>query len=289
MTFSEHLGDRTYFSRYSQETVGFVVHVNGVPSDADEGVIVEMETLDSATTIFQRDANHPAIGVYEVQLSSIETQTPGIYRLVWTYRVNGIDQKFTNLIEVGESSAAYDALTDELKMVIESVWLRFADLFDSPNGGPHLQVYYQTTFGRTKMVGLLKIAVGKLNTLAQPRTTYSIDGTKKFPVAEWGALLEQAAYVEAIKHLVRSYVEQPNAVSVNVARLDRRDYMDRWERVLRMEQEDLDSQLEIFKMAHMGLGRAHVMVSGGVYGQFGPTRLAHSAAARPRYYMAFHV
>jgi hypothetical protein len=64
--------------------------------------------------------------------------------------------------------------------------------------------------------------------------------------------------------------------------------MQRWRDVLQMEQEDATSMLEVFKIANMGLGRPKVLVSGGVYGDYGPTRLPNSAAARPRYYYRFH-
>lgn len=292
MAFSEHLGERTYVSQYGTPTVGFVVHKDGVPADADaNAVTVRMETLDGTTVVFNRAADHTATGTYETTLTSAETQSPGIFKLTWSYAIDAVPQEFVSLIEVGESSPAYDRLDEGMKAVVESAWLRFADLFDSPDGGPHLKVYFQTRFGRGRMAQLLGIAVGRLNTVSQPHMTYSIEGPpagKQFPIAQWGGLLDQALYIEAVKHLIRSYVEQPEAVGVNVARLDRRDYMMRWESILRMEQDDFKSQLEIFKMAHMGLGRPRVLVSGGVYGSYGPTRLSHSAAARPRYYQRFH-
>jgi hypothetical protein len=78
------------------------------------------------------------------------------------------------------------------------------------------------------------------------------------------------------------------ADGVTVARQDRRDYMQRWREVLQMETEDATNALEVFKIAHMGLGRPKVLVSGGAYGNYGPTRLPHSAAARPRYYYRWY-
>jgi hypothetical protein len=172
-----------------------------------------------------------------------------------------------------------------MKSVIDLTWSRFADLFDSPQGGPNLQTYFQTHYTRGRMADLLRIAVGTLNTVAQPFQTYTVDGVGAalFPIARWGPLLEKSLYIEALKHLIRSYVEQPNFVgSGNVSRLDRRDYMDRWRSVLDMESATFQSQLEHFKIANMGLGRPAVLVAGGVYGKYGPTRLAGSVAARPR-------
>lgn len=292
MAFSEHLGERTYASQYSTPTVGFVVHRDGQPADADGNLVTaRMETLDGTTVVFERSALHTDPGTYEAILSSAETASPGIFKVTWSYTIDGAPQTFVSLLEVGESSPAYDRLDDGMKAVVESAWVRFADLFDSPQGGPHLQVYFQTRFGRGRMAQLLSIALQRLNTVAQPHTTYSLEGPpvgRQFPLAQWGGLLDQALYIEAVKHLIRSYVEQPEPVGVNVARLDRRDYMQRWQDILRMEQDDFKGQMDVFKMAHMGLGRPSVLVSGGVYGSYGPTRLPGSAAARPRYYYRFH-
>jgi hypothetical protein len=53
------------------------------------------------------------------------------------------------------------------------------------------------------------------------------------------------------------------------------------------EEELVKQQLQHFKIASMGLGRPAVLISGGVYGRFGPTRMAGSIAARPRYWTRF--
>ena len=291
-TFQDYLAARQFVSQYQIETVGFVVHVNGVPTDADADVTVAMKSLDDVTTYFTRTADHPAVGTYETELQTGDTDEPGIYKLVWTYEVASVAQTFIGLVEIGESSPAYDLLAADAQGLIETTWLRFADLFDSPYGGPHLQVYFQTYFTRNRMAGLLNIAVGTLNTMAQPRTSYHVLATSPyggpFPYQEWGPLLEKSLYIETLKHLIRSYVEQPSPQNITISRLDRRDYMDRWERVLDMELDDFRSQLDHFKITLMRLGRPRVLVSGGVYGTYGPTRLSHSAAARPRYWFQFH-
>lgn len=288
-SFSDLLGERQFVSQYSaDDTVGFVVHKNGVPADADaNNVVVKMETLgNTPTTIFQRTADHPATGVYETALSAAETSVPGLYKITWTYAIDTNTQSYIGILEIGEASAAYDNLPIGLKGVVESVWLRFADLFDSPYGGPHLQVYFQTRFGRGRIAQLLQIAVQKLNIISQPHLTYAADD--KFPIQQWGGLLDELTYIEALKHLVRSYVEQPEAMNATITRMDRRDYMQRWSEVLQMEQEEAKLAVESFKIAHMGLSKVRVLVSGGVYGNYGPTRLAGSAAARPRYWARFY-
>lgn len=289
-SFAEQLGDRTVVSQYSIEPIGLVIHKAGVVADADaNSVTVRMTSLDDTEVVFERQAERTEEGTYETLLSSEETSRPGIWKVTFTYGLDGAPQTFVALLEVGESSPAYDRLDVGFKAIVESAWVRFADLFDSPYGGPHLQVYFQSRFTRNRMAQLLQIAVNRLNTIAQPHMTYSLDPeVNVFPYAQWGGLLDQLLYIEAIKHLVRSYTEQPETQNVTVARQDRRDYMDRWLRVLQMETEDATSALEVFKIANMGLSRPRVLVSGGVYGNYGPTRLPMSAAARPRFYYRFY-
>lgn len=291
MSFTDTLGESEYVTQYSTPTLGFVVHKAGVPADADgNAVTVTMDTPDGTTVLFTTPATRSDLGTYEVSLSSADTASPGMYRLTWVYAIDGSPQTFVGLVEVGASSAAFDRLNPGMQAIVESAWIRFADLFDSPTGGPNLQTYFQTRFGRGRMAQLLTIALQRLNTIAQPYMTYTLDGQggAPFPVAQWGGLLDAALYIEALKHLIRSYVEQPEAMGVSVARLDRRDYMNRWQTVLDMEQQDFRQQLEVFKIAHMGLGRPRVLVSGGVYGVYAPTRTAGSAAARPRYWARWY-
>jgi len=63
--------------------------------------------------------------------------------------------------------------------------------------------------------------------------------------------------------------------------------MSRWQAVLEWESKDFASQLETFKIANMGLGRGRVLISGGVFGNYGPTRfpgLAAQSRSWGRYY-----
>lgn len=284
---SDEYTDRAYVSRYGAAAFGLRVMREGAPGDADGPVTVALKhDTPSAPLVFSRTADHPAPGEYTVGISSRESAEPGPYVLVWTYAVGGQQEEWRVWLEVGKAAPEYDVLAEPMKDIIEMTWNRFSDLFDYATEGPHLQTYIQANFGRNRLAQLLRIAVGRLNTTSQPYQSYTIDGDggASFPVSRWGSLLESALYVECLRHLVRSYVEQPEVQSGSgVSRLDRRDYKDRWEDVLSAEEPVLKQQLEHFKIANMGLGRARVLVSGGVFGRWGPTRLPLSHAARPRW------
>jgi hypothetical protein len=276
--------DRAYVSRYGAAEFGLRVMRAGVLGDADGPVTVTLlSDTPAATVVFSRAADHPGVGEYTVRLTSLETAAVGPYVLVWQYVVNSLPEEWRVWLEVGKAAPEYDRLTDDMKGIIETTWNRFSDLFDFATEGPHLQTYVQSNFGRNRLAQLMRIAVGRLNTVAQPFQSYSIDGDggASFPVDRWGSLLESALYVECLRHLMRSYVEQPEVQSGSgVSRLDRRDYMDRWGTVLQDEEQVLKQQLEHFKIANMGLGRARVLVSGGAWGRWGPNRLPLSYAAR---------
>lgn len=272
--------DRQVLSQYAPQAIGLNVAVAGVPTDVDGNQItVTVSNQDTGAALFTRDAAHPATGQYEVELTASDTAVLGNYLAVWSYRLAGEQKSFNAYFAIGGAQPAYDNLTPDLKLVVDSVWIRFSDLFDSPNGGPNLQTYRQTNWSRGRIAQLLRLAVGRLNTVAQPYSNYSIDpGGKAFPTAQWGALLEQILYVEALKHLRRSYVEQPEYDGATITRLDRRDYMQRWGEVLADEEALMRPQLDHFKIRQMGLGRPAVLVAGGIFGRYTPMSFPNMAA-----------
>lgn len=282
------LPEEIWVNQYDPAVLGINVYVLGQIGDPDgNAVTVTMTNTATGAPVFTaRAATRAELGAYEVQMSSQDTSATGGFSLVWHYALSGVAQSLTTAIEIGQFSPDYAALSDSMKTIVESCWHRFADLFDSPDGGPNLQVYFQSHFTRGRIAQLLRIAMGILNTTAQPYQTYTLDGNggATFPVQQWGPLLEQALYVEVVKHLRRSYVEQPMLQGGQVTYEDRRDYMDRWSQVLSDEQQLLKSQLDTFKIASMGLGRPAVLVSGGAYGR-SPGGFAYmSSHGRPRYY-----
>lgn len=283
--------DRQYVSQWAPDTIGLHLVQNGNPIDADGTVTVSLLNEDTGVNIFTRAATHNALGDYSVTLASVESGTPGAYIITWNYLIATVPQYFETGIEIGPASPAYDGLAPDFKQIVENIWIRMADMIDSPGGGPNLTTYLaQSKFNRGRISQLLKIALGRLNTVAQPYATFTLDGVggTTFPTAQWGSLLESAAWIEVCKHLSRSYTEQADFVGGgNVTRLDRTKYAQYWRDIMRDEESVVRGQLDTFKIAQMGLGRPAVLISGGVYGRYGPTRMAGSVAARPRYWTRF--
>lgn len=283
------LPDRQWVNQYDPAVLGLVIYVRGQIGDPDsQQVTVTMTNQDTNVTLFTgRTTTRVDTGTYEVQLTSQDTEDTGSYQLQWAYTLSGTPETYLTYVEVGAFAPDYAALAPAMKALAETTWNRFEDLFDSPLGGPNLQVYFQSHFNRNRLAQLLRIAVGLLNTTAQPFQTYTLDGDggASFPIDQWGALLEKALYCETLKHLVRSYVEQPALQGGEVTRHDRRDYLDRWRSVLQDEREELKTQLDVFKIRSMGLGRPAVLVSGGAYGR-APSGMRYlGLRGRPRYYL----
>ena len=282
--------DREYISQNIQHVLGLEIRVSGELADPD-GNAVSVRIVDESTAavIVNRAAQRVAIGKYQIELTSAETSQAGDFTVTWSFTQGGQPNQYPTYISIQGSGEPYDSLSDGMKAIVEQAWVRIADLFDSPYGGPHLQTYYQSHFNRGRIAQLLYVAVGILNTAAQPHQTYTIDGDggATFPIEQWGSLLSQALWVEVIKHLRRSYIEQPRVENNSVTRLDRTSYSQMWAELLKEEQATLKSQLDPFKIAAMNLGRPSVLVSGGVFGRYGPTRTA-TMAARPRYWARFY-
>lgn len=259
-----------FISRYSISNLDFVVIDSaGDPVNADAAPNASFRAYASGTSVWSRATTLiQSPGVYRLTISSSESANPGLFYVQWDYNISAVPQQYRTDIEIPSSSSPlYNTLSDGYQAVVDYAWQRFEDLFDSAVGGPHLLMYAQSNFGRERVAQLMRTALNNLNSAAQPHSTYSIEtGGQEFPLNEWGGILEQGTTVEIIKHLMRSYVEQPEAQGVTPARLDRRDYLSRWREILDVETEEYKRQLAVFKMAQMNLGRGAILVAGGIYG-----------------------
>lgn len=281
--------ERQYVSQFSSPALTLAVHIGGVLADPDGATASAQWVAENPDGTVTRGTLYTATregpGIYTVTPSPADTSNPGQAQLAWAYTIGGQPQSYAVYLAVGPANPHYDALPPNMQDFLnEQVWVRFADLVDSPSGGPNLQTYFQAKWSRGRAAQLMGIALGKINGVAQPWSNYTLDGNggPQFPVGFWGGLLASYTYCECVKQLIRGYTEQPDYSGPPVARLDRRDYTDRWRQALQDETAELKSQLDTFKIRHIMNGSPRVLVSGGVYGRYAPTRIAGSVAARPR-------
>lgn len=283
--------EREYVSQFSMPPLQLQIYVAGVPADPDGATATAQLLLQNADGTVSPVNSYTAAkvgpGLFQVTPSSNDTAKPADAELVWAYAISGAPQQYASYLVIGPVNPAYDNLRPEFKDAVEQVWIKFADMCDSPAGGPNIIAtpYFQAHWSRGRVAQLMNIAIDKISTTGQPYNNYTIDGNggPVFPVSLWGGLLNQYTYVECIKHLIRSYIEQPLVQgSGAITRLDRRDYADRWRGFLKEEQDELNAMQDVFNIRHMMLGNPRVLVSGGTYGRYAPTRIAGSVAARPR-------
>lgn len=214
------------------------------------------------------DIDHPEVGTYTYTITPPVTNIVCLLKAVWTYKVGGVNLTYTEYLQIRDQMPTYDGFNDAEKGAVQLITNLFADTYDSTIGGPHLIEEFQTKFNAERIAQLLNWSVNKMNMKKQPITNWVLSSpgqASTFPTNWWGLLI-MAGYIEVLRHLIRSYVEQPDIRNADVAYLDRRDYMDRWMAVLKMEEAELDEMLTLVKRKLMGLGSGALLVSGGIFG-----------------------
>lgn len=307
---------RRQVSLWSKQSIGLRIMVNGeladpdssslsaelfVNTDYDSGDPIgdSLGVLTMGTGLFNE-----SVGIYSFVLPEAAVSQPAEIAVVWNYTASGVAQTYTDYIIVLEYMPTYDALSDGEQSVVQQVNWQFGDLYDSVNGGPHLIEEFQTHFGYERIAQIAHLALNKINFTRYPITTFSIgaststtsslspnsplatSGTMAGPFPpSWYGVLQEGTYIETLKHLIRSYVEQPQISGATITYTDRRDYVQRWSSVLAAEEEDYKNMLIYFKRALLPLDASALAVAGGIYGGAGwgwrsGTYAAQTRAAR---------
>lgn len=252
------------------EKFGFkTANEQGEPENA-ESVVLRVYEGDTLISTYENVSN-PDRGVYEVVVGPPVTSKKRVLTLVWSYTHNGQDLEFADGMVVLDRMPTYDSLNDDEKYVIEQVSWMFDDLFDSTEGGVFLAENFQSHFTHERLAQLTTRALQKINMTSQPVTSYvfgSLGKGKRLP-AKYQPVLVSAAYLEVLRHLIRSYVEIPEFRNMSVTYTDRRDYMQRWRIILDEEKESTDNAITLMKRDHLNLGGGALVVSGGYFGGSG--------------------
>lgn len=141
---------------------------------------------------------------------------------------------------------------------IDLTWRKLEDCFDSEIGGPWLRDMTLARFDKSKIHTLMPDAFLDIN-VQQPLTSFD---ESNFPLDDsGGALLSQAMLVVTVRHLMRSYAEQPDTNNSPVAFLDRRRYQETWGKVLEIEEVQYRRVLALWKRQFFGLGSTKGLMS----------------------------
>lgn len=141
-------------------------------------------------------------------------------------------------------------LTQEIELVVKTAWVKFDDLFDSIDGGPHLKDRSKNNFNIAKSALLVPYALNRINYGNPPLGFTHVD----FPFETDSAVLAQSLVIEIILHLMRSYTEQPTPTGSGYARLARQDYLQRWQAVLESEMKLYEDMVRFFRRKYLNLG-----------------------------------
>lgn len=208
------------------------------------------------------------VGKFHYDVGPSLTDERGLLNVVWTYEIDGETEPFTfnDHMQVLEQMPVYERLRPEGKMIVEQTSWFFGDMFDSTDGGPWLQENFQTHFTYERIAQLAQQATMKFNLLGYPVTSYGINVDDKKIPKNMNQLIVWGTKLECIRHLALSYTEQPDFRNVQTNITDRRDYNERWYRVLEEEEGTYKDAIKMAKRSLLNLGRGSLLVAGGIYG-----------------------
>lgn len=207
-------------------------------------------------------------GMYHYAIGPQHTGSIGVLTAQWSYQVGGQAFTYTDYLQILAQMPIYESLSDAEKSVVEQVSWMFGDLFDSTEGGPHLLDEFQGQFGYERIAQLAKIATTRFNTTGFPVTYYEFGPSGTTP-SQFSGILVIGTYLEVVRHLMRTYIEQPAWQQMNVTYEDRRDYFQRWKTLFDTEWPDYQKMVGMAKRDLLQLGRGSLLLAGGIFGPGG--------------------
>lgn len=257
--------------QFGAEPIGIQVYYQQKLTDPDNQVMnVEVVNTDTNAIIVQPTlATREGIGEYQYTFNSDQTSVIGNYKTTWTYTLNGSPRTYEDPFVIPGLMPNWQSLLSQDRQIVYNVYQRLANGWDSNTGGPYVQTLIQSAFNAYEVFSLLLYneTLSYFNFEFQPPFdppfTVGVNGTKPLPPM-WAGLLEEGLYVSSLRHLTRSYLEQPTPEGMNVAWLNRRDYFDRWERHWLQEKEIYDKMLRQFKRKFLVGSHRSTLVAGGL-------------------------
>lgn len=191
----------------------------------------------------------------------------GHYVVVATFElVDGTVKSTRSDFEVFDPFQVVDG---PIRIVADGVWTKLEDCFDAEDEGPWLQDMTLNYFREEKMEKFINDALFDINYQNPPTglkvdsfvTSVASSNPSAYTVTDNYPLLVQGVFIQVLRHLMRSYVEQPAPTGAQIAWQDRRDYLQRWREVYDLEKELYDRWVTLYKRGFLQLGHSKLLVS----------------------------
>lgn len=228
-----------------------------VPTDDVLSVQFKVQHPDGSQVTTGGDIGDDGEGI----LQYTDTTQRGCYKTMATFTLlEGVKQSTRVDFEVIDP---FDPPTASNAEVIGTyTWNKVEDCFDAEDEGPWLRDMTLNYFNESKMTEFIAEGLFEVN-LRQPPTDVTVDyffAAPGDPTADL-PLIASATFMAVIRHLMRSYTEQPAvAGGGQVFYEDRRDYLQRWQLIYGIEKEWFERQLGYFKRRFLGLGSSKLLI-----------------------------
>lgn len=235
----------------------------------ENGDPISSEDVSSISYVVQKPD-----GTKTTQAGTIESDGRGFLRYSTTAQVgsynavgqftlsNGAKQSVRQDFTVIDPLDPPEATNKEL--VASAVWDRLEDCFDSEYGGPWLRDMTMDHFDPSKIPQFIEDAIFEINNINPPTDsvlgefTATPDNGETRPLMP---LIVQGTLLVVIRHLMRSYTEQPQPMGAQVVYEDRRDYLQRWQTIYQAEAELWLRWVKLWKRRALHLGEGKLLVS----------------------------
>jgi hypothetical protein len=193
-------------------------------------------------------------------LAYAQTDQVGHYICVATFElVDGTTKSTKSDFEVFDP---FEVVDTPIRVVADGVWTKLEDCFDAENEGPWVQDMTLNYFREEKMEKFINDALFDIN-YQNPPTAVDVGSfvtTTGGPTSNY-PLLVQGVFIQVLRHLMRSYVEQPMPTGAQIAWQDRRDYLQRWQSMYELELVQYERWLALWKRGFLQLGHSKLLVS----------------------------
>lgn len=243
-----------------------VLRINEVPVTADEilsvNYIVQPPTADGDPTDGTQTTTPGTIADDgSAHLLWSDTTEIGIYLVQVQFSLGNGEKRsvMTNFTVIDPFNPPTPTAVE---MVVENVWIRLEDIYDSIQGGPHLRDETLSHFDHLKIADFIPEALLDIN-VQMPPTNFDIsyftalggDGSPNpnMPILYKGTL------VAVERHLMRSYVEQPMIQGGQIVWEDRTRYQSAWAQQYQIDQKDFLDDLRLWKRTLYNFGQSSLL------------------------------